>query len=149
MFGGALAGALACPLYGDHAEWLDPLLPWGDKHHDKNVACHSAVCHCDKCMWMDSVASTATSQKLFNAYCHIVYVSHFSFCLPASQHHHTPTQILFGLIKLHALVGILWLPNMFQLCCQIKKSDEAHLVLDLGMYTLELQMYRSLHCLVD
>ncbi|KAL0029378.1 hypothetical protein WJX77_003180 [Trebouxia sp. C0004] len=44
MTGGALAGLLACPLYGDHAEWLDPLFPWGDKHHDKNVACHSAVC---------------------------------------------------------------------------------------------------------
>ncbi|KAA6418398.1 MAG: hypothetical protein FRX49_11654 [Trebouxia sp. A1-2] len=44
MTGGALAGALACPLYGDHAEWLDPFFPWGDKHHDKNVACHSAVC---------------------------------------------------------------------------------------------------------
>jgi len=43
MTGGALAGLLACPLYGDHAEWLDPLFPWGDKHHDKNVACHSAV----------------------------------------------------------------------------------------------------------
>jgi len=43
MTGGALAGLLACPLYGDHAEWLDPLFPWGDKHHDNNVACHSAV----------------------------------------------------------------------------------------------------------
>lgn len=43
MTGGALAGLLACPLYGDHAEWMDPLFPWGDKHHDKNVACHSAV----------------------------------------------------------------------------------------------------------
>ena len=43
MAGGAVAGALACPLYGDHAEWLDPIFPWGDKHHDKNTACHSAV----------------------------------------------------------------------------------------------------------
>lgn len=48
MAGGAVAGALACPLYGDHASWLDPLFPWGDKHHDKNTssvghATHSAA----------------------------------------------------------------------------------------------------------
>lgn len=43
MAGGAVAGALACPLYGDHAEWLDPMLPWGDKNHDKNTEMHSAV----------------------------------------------------------------------------------------------------------
>ena len=37
MAGGAVAGALACPLYGDHAKWLDPFFPWGDMHHDKNI----------------------------------------------------------------------------------------------------------------
>ena len=31
MLGGIIAGVLACPLYGDHAPWLDKLMPWG--HH--------------------------------------------------------------------------------------------------------------------
>lgn len=43
MAGGAVAGALACPLYGDHAKWLDPLFPWGEMHHDKNTVMHSAA----------------------------------------------------------------------------------------------------------
>ena len=43
MTGGALAGVLACPLYGDHAKYLDPLFPWGDKHHAKNTSMHGGV----------------------------------------------------------------------------------------------------------
>ena len=43
MTGGALAGVLACPLYGDHAKYLDPLFPWGDKHHDQNTSMHGGV----------------------------------------------------------------------------------------------------------
>lgn len=31
LLGGIIAGLVACPLYGDHAPWLDKLMPWG--HH--------------------------------------------------------------------------------------------------------------------
>ena len=45
MIGGVAAGIVACPLYGDHAAWIDPMLPWGKKHE---MACHSEVCRQEK-----------------------------------------------------------------------------------------------------
>ena len=44
MIGGVFAGLTAIHLYGDHAKWIDPLMPWGDKHHDKSVSMHNQVC---------------------------------------------------------------------------------------------------------
>ena len=44
MIGGVFAGLTAIHLYGDHAKWIDPLMPWGDKHHDKSVSGHNQVC---------------------------------------------------------------------------------------------------------
>ena len=44
MIGGVFAGLTAMHLYGDHAKWIDPLMPWGDKHHDKSVSKHTQVC---------------------------------------------------------------------------------------------------------
>ncbi len=44
MIGGVFAGLTAIHLYGDHAKWIDPLMPWGDKHHDKSVSGHTQVC---------------------------------------------------------------------------------------------------------
>ncbi|DBA82268.1 TPA: hypothetical protein ACH3X2_000536 [Trebouxia sp. C0005] len=38
MIGGVFAGLTAIHLYGDHAKWIDPLMPWGEKHHDKSVS---------------------------------------------------------------------------------------------------------------
>ena len=43
MVGGIFAGLTAIHLYGDHAKWIDPLMPWGDKHHDKNTSMHAPV----------------------------------------------------------------------------------------------------------
>ena len=44
MIGGVFAGLTAMHLYGDHAKWIDPLMPWGDKLHDKSVSKHTRVC---------------------------------------------------------------------------------------------------------
>ena len=43
MIGGVFAGLTAIHLYGDHAKWIDPLMPWGEKHHDKSVSMHNPV----------------------------------------------------------------------------------------------------------
>ena len=44
MIGGVFAGLTAIHLYGDHAKWIDPLMPWGEKHHDKSVSMRNKVC---------------------------------------------------------------------------------------------------------
>jgi len=44
MIGGVFAGLTAIHLYGDHAKSIDPLMPWGEKHHDKSVSKHTQVC---------------------------------------------------------------------------------------------------------
>ncbi|GAQ80844.1 aquaporin [Klebsormidium nitens] len=38
QFGGAIiAGLFACPLYGGHAKWMDPFMPWGHVNYESKL----------------------------------------------------------------------------------------------------------------